>query len=309
MSILLICNNKDPKPWAEALDEKLPAERIEIFPEVENDKSVEFIICWRPEKNIFKRFPNLKAIQSLGASVNHIFDTNRVRDNIQVSRIIDSQLSQDIFEFTLAATLNHIRRLNTYARLQEMKAWIPMPYRSIKKTTVSILGLGKIGGYVAKKFAAMGFKVQGWSTSVKKIPGVKSFTGKEGLYKLLENTEVLINILPLTKETKGILNRRTMSRLKSDAYIINAGRGEHIVEKSLLEQIKRTHISGALLDVFYEEPLPIEHPFWNHSEIRITPHIAALTNIKTSIGQIVENYNCLKKGKKLLNTVSVTKGY
>ena len=309
MSILIICNNKDPKPWAEALIKLLPKEKIEIYPAVNDEKAVEFIICWKPEKNILNKYPNVKAIQSLGASVDHIFNSNKVKNNIQVARIVDPQLAVDIWEYTLTATLNHIKRFNLYKYFQEKKSWVSFPYRNIKDTTVSILGLGKIGGYVAEKFAAMGFKVLGWSASKKQIPGVKSFTGKEGLYKVIRDADVLINILPLTKSTKGILNSRTLSKLENDPYLINIGRGEHLVEKVLIKKIEKFHLSGACLDVFNVEPLPKEHPFWDNPDIRITPHIAALTNIETAIGQIVENYNRLKKKKKLLNTVSQKKGY
>ncbi|MBA4319459.1 MAG: glyoxylate/hydroxypyruvate reductase A [Flavobacterium sp.] len=309
MSILIICNNKDPKPWADALTKLLPNEKIEIYPTVKNEKDIDFIVCWKPEKNIFKKYPNLKAIQSLGASVDHIFNSNKIGTNTQVARIIDPILAEDIWEYTLTATMNHIRRFNHYKYFQEKKTWVPFPYKNIKGTTVSILGLGNIGGYVAKKFASMGFKVSGWSTTKKKIPNVKSFTGKEGLFNVLKDADVIINILPLTKLTKGILNRVTLAKAENDPYIINVGRGEHIDEKTLLKRLNNFRVSGACLDVFNVEPLPKEHPFWDNPDIRITPHIAALTNIETAIGQIVENYYRLKKKKKLLNTVSQKKGY
>ncbi len=309
MSILIICNNKDPRPWADSLAELLPREKIEIYPKIDDENVVEFIVCWKPGKNIFKKFPNLKAVQSLGASVNHIFDTNRAANNVQVARIVDPQLAEDIWEYTLTGALNHIKRFNLYSYFQEKKTWVPFPYRNIKNTTVSILGLGKIGRHTAKKFAALEFNVLGWSASKKQIPKVKCFNGKAGLNKVLKEADVLINILPLTKATRGILNKRTLSKMENDPYIINVGRGEHLVEKAFLEKLNKFKISGACLDVFVEEPLPADHPFWDHPDIRITPHIAALTNVDTAIGQIAENFKRMKKGKKLLNMVSQKKGY
>lgn len=309
MSILIICNNKDPKPWADALKKELPGTEINIYPDVQDKEKVEFAICWKPDNNVLKPFTNIKAIQSLGASVEHIFDTNEIDYNIQVSRIIDPQLSHDMYEFLLAITLNHLRKLSLYEVQQNQKKWEQHSYQNIKSTTVSILGAGKIGGYVAANFAKIGFDVQTWSEEIVNIPSVNSFYEDDGLQSMLKDTDVLINLLPLTKKTKGILNKKLLLKLKKDAYLINVGRGPHLVNDDLLNLLSQNHLSGAFLDVFDEEPLPQNHTFWNHPKISITPHVASLTNTNTAVQQIVENYNRLKNDKPLLNLVSHERKY
>ncbi|MFC2097184.1 2-hydroxyacid dehydrogenase [Bacteroidota bacterium] len=309
MSILIISNNKDPKPWADALKKELPDTEINIFPEVTDEDEVEFAICWKPDNNVLKNFPNIKAIQSLGASVEHIFDTNEIERNVQISRIIDPQLSHDMYEFLLAITMNHLRKLKLYNNQQDKKKWEQHSYRNIQTSTVSILGAGKIGGYVAANFAKVGFNVQTWSEEVVNIHSVNSFYEDDGLENMLGNTDILINLLPLTKETKGILNKTNLLKLKQGAYLINVGRGPHLLNEDLVELLSKKHLSGAFLDVFNEEPLPKDDFLWEHPGISITPHIASLTNINTAVNQIVENYKRLKDGKYLLNLVSHKKGY
>ena len=309
MSILIICNNKDPKPWANALKIELPDTKISIFPDVQNKEDVEFAICWKPDNNVLKAFTNIKAIQSLGASVEHIFDNNKIEKEVQVSRIIDPQLSHDMYEFLLAISLNHIRKLGFYKLQQNMNKWEQHSYQNIKSTTVSILGAGKIGGYVAANFAKVGFVVQTWSEEVVNIPLVNSFYEDNGLKSLLKNTDILINLLPLTNKTRGILNKKLLLKLKKAAYLINVGRGPHLVNEDLLDLLDNNHLSGASLDVFDEEPLPDNHPFWKHPKISVTPHIASLTNTNTAVKQIVGNYKRLEKGEELLNIVSHERGY
>lgn len=189
------------------------------------------------------------------------------------------------------------------------KIWQQHHYKSINNTTVSILGLGSIGGYVAEKFAQLGFNVKGWSNSSKQIPNVKSYHEENEFDTVLDNSDFLINLLPLTVTTEGILNIETLKKLPKSSFIINVGRGEHLVDEDLIKLLDTSMLSGAFLDVFRIEPLPKEHPFWNHSKIQITPHVASLTNVETATEQITENYRRFIKKEELLNIVSIKKGY
>jgi glyoxylate/hydroxypyruvate reductase A len=159
MSILIVCNNKDPDPWTKAIKQKLPDTEIQIFPKVSNTENIDFALCWKPGNNVLQSFKSIKAVQSLGASVEHIFDTNSINPDVQVSRIVDPQLSQDMFEFLLALTMNHLRDLDQYTNSKAQKQWEQLPYGNIDSTCISILGAGKIGGHVAAEFAKMGFKL------------------------------------------------------------------------------------------------------------------------------------------------------
>jgi len=309
MSIAILTNHKNPIPWKKALQEQLPNIKIDIVGTSTDASSAEFVVCWKPEKDQLKNFPNLKVIQSLGAGVDHIFDTNTIAKSIKVVRIVDPNLMVDMWEYTLAATMNYLKDFRFYAQQQQTKTWQQYPYKTIPTTTIGVMGLGKIGGYVAAQFAKLGFKVNGWSNSVKNIAGVLSFAGPATLSAFLENTTVLINILPLTATTKNILNNNLLAQLPFGAYLINVGRGGHLVETDLLPLIERGQLAGATLDVFQQEPLPTNHPFWTHSKVVVTPHIASLTNVASAVNQVVENYQRMIKGAALLNEVSAQKGY
>jgi len=309
MSILLIFENKNVEPWEKALKEKLPNTTIEVYPNIKDKDTVDFVICWKPIKNVFEQFPNIKIIQSVGAAVEHITSTQTINNNSTITRIVDERLSNDMWEFLLAIVLSELKNTRTYLKQQAQNAWKQQDYRTINDMTISILGLGKIGGYVAEKFAQIGFKVKGWSNSKKQISKVKSYDGENEFDSFLNNSNFLINLLPLTDQTKGILNKKTFRKLPKDSFLINVGRGEHLVEDDLINSLDDSKLSGAFLDVFLNEPLPKQHPFWKHAKIQITPHVASLTNVATSIEQITENYNRFLKKEKLLNVVSLKKGY
>ncbi|MEM1122043.1 MAG: NAD(P)-dependent oxidoreductase, partial [Bacteroidota bacterium] len=153
------------------------------------------------------------------------------------------------------------------------------------------------------------FRVQGWSNSPKNLTGVRSFTGEADLPFLLKDTDVLVNLLPLTPATEGILNRHLFQQLPPTAYLINAGRGGHLVDEDLLAMLELGYLSGATLDVFHQEPLPTNHPFWQHPKVLVTPHVASLTDVNSAINQVVDNYQRLVRGMDLVNQVTVHKGY
>jgi glyoxylate/hydroxypyruvate reductase A len=309
MSIVLIFENKNVEPWKNALIEKLPNTVIEVYPNVKDNEGVDFVICWKPKKKIFEQFPNIKVIQSVGASVEHITNSQTINDDNIITRIVDEKLSNDMWEFLITIVLSELKNISSYFAQKSDRIWQQHPYKSINNTTVSILGLGSIGAYVAEKFAQIGFNVKGWSTSKKEILKVKSYSGENEFDTFLDNSDFLINLLPLTDKTKEILNKSVLQKLPKNAFLINVGRGEHLVDEDLMDLLNTSMLSGAFLDVFREEPLPKEHPFWNHSKIQITPHIASLTNVETAIDQITENYKRFLKKEELLNIVSLKKGY
>jgi glyoxylate/hydroxypyruvate reductase A len=309
MSIVLIFENKNVEPWRNALIEKLPNTVIEVYPNVKDNEGVDFVICWKPKKKVFEQFPNIKVIQSVGASVEHITNSQTINDDNIITRIVDEKLSNDMWEFLITIVLSELKNISSYFAQKSDRIWQQHPYKSINNTTVSILGLGSIGAYVAEKFAQIGFNVKGWSTSKKEILKVKSYSGENEFDTFLDNSDFLINLLPLTDKTKEILNKSVLQKLPKNAFLINVGRGEHLVDEDLIDLLNTSMLSGAFLDVFREEPLPKEHPFWNHSKIQITPHIASLTNVETAIDQITENYKRFLKKEELLNIVSLKKGY
>jgi len=209
----------------------------------------------------------------------------------------------------LAGVMSHLKRLSLYDQYTKDQNWRPIAYKSIREVTIGILGLGKIGAPVSSRIGAMGFKVKAWSSTHKEIQNVSAYYGEDGLKSVLQSTDILINILPLTEQTKDILNAQNLKQLNEGAFMINVGRGEHLVENDLLDLLNSNHLSGALLDVFRTEPLPKDHVFWKNEKIRITPHIAAITNVVSASQIVVANYLNFQKGCNLLNKVSIKKGY
>jgi glyoxylate/hydroxypyruvate reductase A len=265
-------------------------------------------LCWKANSDALLNYPNLEVVQSVGAGVEHIHTLQGLTDKITICRLVDTNLSNDMWEYLLAAVLGHMRDFSFYSINQQSKKWNPKPYPSIKEKQIGIMGLGEIGGHVAKQFATMGFNVRGWSGSKKNIQGVESFDGNQ-FDEFLNGVDILINILPLTPQTQNILDRQNLSKLNKHAYVINVGRGNHLVEEDLIELLEEGFLSGAMLDVFKTEPLPESHPFWNHPTIQITPHIASETNLDSATDLIVENYKRLISNQALLHVVSQVKGY
>lgn len=309
MSIAIIFNYKAPEKWLETLKKHLPETEIEVYPDIKNYDEVDFALCWKAEIGVLSKFPNLKVIHSVGAAVDHITKTQNIKENQTICRIVDENLSNDMFEFLLATVLNHIKNLSIYQSQKEHQNWQPQTYKTFKDITISILGVGNIGAFVAEKLATLCFKVKGWALSEKVISSVETYKGDEEIAEFLIDTDILINILPVTPHTENIIDKEMLSQINKDAYFINVGRGEHLVEDDLIAVLNSGQLSGALLDVFKTEPLPKNHPFWKHPKILITPHIASITNIESAAVLVVENYQNHLNGLPLKHTLSLEKGY
>lgn len=309
MSALILIEHKVEEKWRAAIQKEIPDEVVEVYPNVKDPTTVDFIITFKPRKAALQEFPNIKVIQSLGAGVNNIIETNAVTKDMTLARIVDPFLAEDMWEFTLAVVLSEIKNLPKYQEQKAQSLWKPSYYKRFRDTTIGILGLGKIGTCVATNFAKLGFQVKGWSNSKKNITGVESYAGKGELSNALKNVNFLINILPLTEATEGILNIATLEHLPKGAFLINVGRGPHNDEAAIIQLLDTEHLSGVSLDVFNQEPLPAEHAFWQHPKVKITPHIASLTNRSSAAVLIADNYRRFRAGKPLANVVSLEKGY
>jgi glyoxylate/hydroxypyruvate reductase A len=172
-----------------------------------------------------------------------------------------------------------------------------------------MLGLGTIGQDTAKKFAALGFPTAGWSRTPKNLPGIKTFHGADGLMRLLAESDILVNVLPLTRDTRGLLDAKAFAALPKGAYFINMARGGHVVDDGLLAALNSNRLSGAVLDVFNQEPLPADHPYWTHPKVHVTPHIAGATNPRTASPGVIDNIKRLRSGRELLHRIDPKTGY
>ncbi len=309
MALLIICTDRDLSPWVAALKNLKPDLDVRVYPEEGNLDDIEFVLCWKHPKGILKRYPNLKVISSMGAGVDHMFTDPDLPFNVPIVRIVDPELAQGMSEFVIGIILNQMRSLTQYHEHQKQKHWKAKRFQIAKNTQIGIMGLGVLGQDLARKLIAIGFKVAGWAQTPKSLDALNIYVGTEDFETFLSKSNILVCLLPLTKQTENILDKRTFSKLPENAYVINVARGEHVVDADLIEMIDAGHLSGATLDVFRKEPLPEAHAFWYHPKIAITPHIASLTNPVSVAPQIIENYNRCKAGQALLNEVSVKLGY
>jgi len=309
MTLLIVSPGRETSSWVKAIRAVDPEIPVAVYPEaIENDK-VSFVLAWKHPMGILKQYPNVKAILSMGAGVDFLFDDPEIPWHIPIARIVDPELSKTMFEFVLAMIMNHLRGLTAYKKQQTEGAWNPKLYKRIQDVRVGIMGVGEIGRYVAAQLKQMGFAVHAWAQSVKPDCSIKVYAGSENLDAFLNETDMLVCLLPATKQTRGLLNKQILAKLPEGASLINVARGSILVEEDLLELINSGHLSRASLDVFSQEPLPKEHPFWKHSKIDITPHVASITNPKTVASQLVENYHRAMRGEALLHAVSREKGY
>ena len=306
MSVLVISPGRDPEVWATELRNQHPGMNVYVYPEEHDKEEVEFAISWKHPRGIYKNYPNLKVIASMGAGVDHITSDPDIPEHIKITRVIDEDLSTDMSAFVLGLILDHLRNISLH---HASKKWEPKKYMRVRDVKDGVMGLGVLGTAVAKTLQLNGFEVLGWANSGRELQGIRTYSGKAHLDEFLEHTNVLVNLLPLTSLTENILNKKLFEKLPKGAYVINVARGEHLDEQDLLEMIDSGHLSGASLDVFRKEPLPEDHPFWAYPRILITPHIASITNPATVVPQIIENYERMTEEEELMNVVERQKGY
>ena len=269
---------------------------------------IEFVLAWGPKKGAFKEFSNLKAIFCLGAGVDHLIGRD-LPDGVPVVRLVDPGLTRGMREYVIYWTLHYHRRFKEYADSAAAGEWRQLPQADTRNRRVGILGLGVLGADAAAHLCALEFDVAGWSRSAKALDGIESFHGTDGLTAFLARTEILVNLLPLTPETTGIINAENLSQLPKGAFVINAARGPHVVDDDLIRALDDGHIAAATLDVFHTEPLPADHPFWAHPKINITPHAASLTVQETAAVAIAHNIRRIRAGEPPAPIVDPETGY
>jgi glyoxylate/hydroxypyruvate reductase A len=295
--------------WAEALAANYPELKTYNWPYKGDPAAIDYALVWQPPKGELKRYPNLKAIFSVGAGIDHLASDPDLPAGIPVVRMVEPGLTAGMSEYVTLAVLNHHRFMLDYAAQRREKIWEEIPQIPAEARQVGVLGLGVLGRDALEKLKPFGFKLAGWSRSPKSITGVTCFHGSGGLEEFLAGTDILICLLPLTAETEGLLNRETFGKLPAGAAVINVGRGAQLVEDDLLEALDSGQIGGATLDVFQKEPLPGKHPFWKHPRIFITPHIASMTVPQSAVRAVVANIQRLEAGEALQHVVDLKRGY
>ena len=294
------------EPWLAALRAALPQADIEVW--VPGAPPGDYAVVWAPPQAFLDEQPKLKALFNLGAGVDALTQL-RFSPTTRLVRLDDAGMSVQMAEYVVHALIRHFREFDGYAADVAQGKWSFRKPRLREDFPVGIMGLGVLGQRVARAVQAFEFPVLGWSRSAKDVPGVRCYAGLEQLDDFLVETRVLVCLLPLTEETRGILNRQTLSLLRPGAYVINVARGGHLVEDDLIPLLDSGQLAGAALDVFREEPLPAHHPFWQHPKITITPHTAARTLRDESVAQIAGKILRLERGETIAGIVDPQKGY
>ncbi|MBV8658459.1 MAG: glyoxylate/hydroxypyruvate reductase A [Burkholderiales bacterium] len=294
--MLYVYSPRDQDAWRAAFARHLPHTPIAVYPDVVAPEAVTHIAAWQPPADFFTQFPNLQAAFALGAGVDRFLAQSDLPVHIPLYRLTDAGMAPQMLEYVLYGVLYFQRDFDHYAAMQAQHTWDVAPPRLAGETRVTVLGLGEIGGYVAKGLAALGYRVAGWSRSSRELAGVDCRHGLDALPGLFAQTDILVSLLPSTPQTRGLLDAARFAQLPQGAALINAARGDQVDEDALLAALGSGHLRGALLDVFATEPLPTESQLWSHPRVRITPHIAAATLRDDAAKQIAERLAVLAAG-------------
>jgi glyoxylate/hydroxypyruvate reductase A len=308
-AIAYISRDTDGLQWKAIFESAFGPVDFRTLADLGNRDEIEIALAWKPAPGLIATFPNLKMIVSLGMGVDHLLADDRLPAGVPITRIMDDGLVGQMSEYALFWALRHHRDIDKYAASQQAAVWKPEAFVDTIDRRIGIMGLGVIGKDTAGRFAQLGFPTAGWSRTHKVLAGIEAFHGADGLRQFLARSDILINVLPLTRETRGMLDASAFALLPRGAYFINMARGGHVVDEALLAALDSGHLSGAALDVFNEEPLPAGHAYWRHPRVRVTPHIAGATNPRTASPGVIENIRRLRAGQPLINRVDPQSGY
>jgi glyoxylate/hydroxypyruvate reductase A len=306
MNITVCFDKLDPVPWVQALQAALPQTRVNAWSP--GAAQADMAVVWAPPQQFIDEQPRLQALFNIGAGVDALLQL-RLPAGLKVVRLDDAGMSVQMAEYVCHAVIRHFREFDAYDADKQTGKWSYRKPRSRADFAVGVMGLGVLGERVAKALQAFDFPVNGYSRSPRNIPGVHCLAGRDQLHEFLQASRILVNLMPLTSETEGILNRDTLLQLPKDGYLINVARGRHLVEEDLIALIDEGHLAGATLDVFRTEPLPASHPFWQHPKITVTPHTSARTLREQSIAQIVGKILALERGESVRGVVDPQLGY
>lgn len=309
MSILVISRDPLPEKLIAQFRQQLPDQEFRVWPDVGNVEDIHYALAWRPPHGELARLPKLKAILSFAAGIDHMTGDPALPRHVPIVRAVSDASKLTMSSFCAAQVLRFHHRLDLYAEFQKQGVWKQVLPRDMSETTVGILGLGVLGLDLAQRLLALGFPVNGWARSSKPVEGVQLFQGMQGFLDCLASSSVIVCLLPLTDETRGILDAHAFAAMPKESYVINVARGGHVVVPDLIAAIDSGQLAGAALDVFDIEPLPADSPLWKHPKITVTPHTAGRMSSARVARNMVEMLRQVTSGAPLQNVVDWSKGY
>jgi len=296
--------------YLSALASAMPAEKVVLFRQMSEEQraSVQIAIVANPDPADVAALPGLVWVQSLWAGVEQLV-TRLSADGPPIVRMLDPEMSRTMAEAVLAWTYYLQRDMPAYVRQQRQGLWRQHAYRKPSTLTVGILGLGSLGTAAAARLGEAGFKVAGWSRSAKQLPGVQTFSKDDGLVNMLGISDIVVCLVPLTTETRGLLHAGLLAVMKPGASLMNFARGPVVVTNDLLAALDSGHLSHAVLDVFDEEPLAPDSRLWQHPQVSVLPHISAPTDFETTAAVIAANVGAYRGNGALPDSVDLMLGY
>jgi glyoxylate/hydroxypyruvate reductase len=295
--------------WTDHLRRLMPDLEIRTPEDDTRPDDIVYCIAWKPKPGSLKRYPNLKAVFSMGAGVDGIVADPSYPTSVPLVRVVDDTLSQGMTEYVVLHTLYWHRRMADLGTLQKLRKWRQIAAPRADAIRVGILGFGVLGQAAAAALKPLNYQLSGWSASPKHVDGVRSFHGADGLEPFLNQTDILVCLLPLTPATTGILNAKTFAQLPKGASVINCARGGHLIEADLIAALDSEHLNGATLDVFQTEPLPESSPLWTHPKVVVTPHVAAMTDPASFMRNVADTIRRMDRGLPPENVVDFKRGY
>ena len=312
MSILLASTDfwEDMEVWSSALQEAMPEMNVKVYPDEGDVNDIEYAVVWKHPRGILNQYPNLKAILSLGAGVDHVISDPELPEGLPIVRLVDKKLTHEMFLHSLHWVLHFHSDQYLYRIQQQSREWIQQSSVQSEDRTIGIMGLGNIGKSIGDSLVNLDFNVVGWGARPKNSLGeINYYYGQEQLAVFLRQSDILINVLPLSENTKNILTKNELKLLPEGSFIINIGRGGIINESDLLSALDSGHITAAALDVFAQEPLPENNSLWTHPSVYVTPHIAGQSNPRSAAKTIAANIRLIETGEDPYPIYSLNSGY
>ncbi|UAK23780.1 2-hydroxyacid dehydrogenase [Sphingomonas nostoxanthinifaciens] len=308
MPRILIAARTNPEGFATLFRAELPEH--EVVTAVPDDGApTPYVVVGLPPPGLLASLKGLEVILSINAGVEHLLASGEVPPGVPVVRMVDPGLVAGMVEWVAGRVLAWHRNLFAYREQQAGGLWAQLPEMLAAERIVTVLGAGELGGPVATMLATLGFAVRTWSRTPRVVPGCSGFAGRDALGDAVAGADVLVNLLPATAQTIDLIDHRLLSRMRPGSLLVNGGRGSAVVDADLLRALDDGVLGAAALDVFRQEPLPGDHPFWSHPRVFITPHAAAITHARTSVAVMAESIRRHERGEPLANVVDPARGY
>lgn len=309
MTTVYVQHAKHSELWQKLIAQAAPELSVHAWPAQITPGAVDYLVTWQPPENFYAEYQNLKAVFAMGAGIDGFLTRPDLASHIPIVRLTDAGMAEQMVEYAMLGALTYQRHVLAYRTQQSQQVWRPLSARLRADVRVGVLGLGSIGMTVASELARFGYRVQGWSRTAKQA---QTFACRHDLAELpgvLASSDVLINLLPSTEQTRRLLNAERLALLPPGAYLVHCSRGDQLDALALLLALDQGRLSGALLDVFVQEPLPPGHPLWTHPKVTVTPHVAARTLPEASALQIVEKLRAIERAEIVPGMVSRSSGY